>query len=159
MCVWTAVLLPADLKTAQKQAEIIVMVIPPVGIHILYLCGQSGMGGSVNRKGKNQNLGIGKPLEGAVIRGLPDKTAPDRVIGMPPAKGVHGTQIGSQAEGGVVILLPGEELDEPGQEGAGLADNDVDVFLVLHSGLLAEKSDCILAWRGRNNLLDFVDFL
>ena len=83
---------------------------------------------------QNQHAGLLEPLEGAVGGGFQNKAAPKGVVGIDPPEGVHGLQILGQGDGGVVVGGAGDQLENAGQDGTGLAEDDVDLACLASLG-------------------------
>jgi len=82
-------LLVMDLRTRKEEPEVVIMVSLFILCHTLKHLSEIDILPLGNCDRKHLDLCARKALEGAVVRGLGDKSAVEGVVGVGPAEGVH----------------------------------------------------------------------
>lgn len=121
-------LMIGDVESRKVQPQIIVVVQPFLGEHGV----DPGVDGLVLFVGdgdvQHDDPGLGEPLEGAPAGRFQYETSPEGIVGMQPPEGIHGFQVGGQADGCVVVFSLGHQLQNPGKQRPGLADDDIHML-------------------------------
>lgn len=123
-----ALTLIGNPECCQIQAQVVIVIIAAVGGNGI----DPGLNFPVLFLGNGQiqhhDPGLGEPLEGAPTGRFLHKAAPEGVIGMLAAEGIHNVQIRDKTDGCVIVFGFGNQLDDPGKQCSGLADYDIDML-------------------------------
>ena len=116
-----------DADGGQKQADIIVMVLGAGLEHGADVGAQLAVGLFGDISLHHHDAGVLEALEGTEMGRFLDEAPSEGVIGVQPSEGVHDLQILGEGDGGVVVGSAGIQLEDAGQDGARLAQHDVDL--------------------------------